>query len=272
MQSDSEQIIQLLIEEGKKFLDNPYAPLKAAGDPDNPIHLKRFNLKAEQIQEANELISNLEEYPHAFVLACIMDTSVVYERAWQVPYRISQLIDIKRFEFEKLLELEKDTISEYFANKENNFGLRYHNDKAEYFYNAVQRIHDNYDDDASKIWENRPTSSKVIRNFLGFKGVGVKIATMAANILVREFKIQFQDMRCIDISPDIHVKQVLSRLGLISMDAKIEEINYFAREKHPEYPGIIDLPIFGIGRNWCKPKKPDCSNCSINELCPKISI
>ena len=42
--------------------------------------------------------------------------------------------------------------------------------------------------------------------------MGIKIATMNANILVRQFKIEFSDYYSIDISSDIHVRRILKRL------------------------------------------------------------
>lgn len=74
---------------------------------------------------------------------------------------------------------------------------------AEFFFDAIQLIHKKYKDNASNIWKDKPKSATIVRRFLEFNGVGVKIATMAANILAREFKIPMQDRICIDISPDV---------------------------------------------------------------------
>ena len=141
---------------------------------------------------------------------------------------------------------------------------------AEIFYSAIKKIHKDYANDASRIWSGEPSSATIVRRFLEFKGAGVKIATMAANILAREFKISMRDYICIDISPDRHVKRVFKRLGFISKEATNDELVYCARELNPEYPGIFDFPAFDIGRNYCHSKKLDCKSCYLNKYCPKI--
>ena len=94
---------------------------------------------------------------------------------------------------------------------------------------------------------------------------------MAANILARDFKIPLRDFFCIDISPDVHVKRVFKRAGLIPNNAPNENemLIYTARELYPIYPGIFDLPCWEIGRNWCKPTNPQCNQCYLNDVCPK---
>jgi hypothetical protein len=42
------------------------------------------------VPEADALVNNLKEFPHAFVLACLMDRQGGWKKAWQVPYRMSQ--------------------------------------------------------------------------------------------------------------------------------------------------------------------------------------
>ena len=85
----------------------------------------------------------------------------------------------------------------------------------EYFYDAIELIHNKYNDDASNIWKSNPNSAQVGCRFLEFNGVGIKIATMAVNILSRDYKVPMTDMSAIDISPDRHVKRCMYRLGLI---------------------------------------------------------
>jgi len=194
-----------------------------------------------------------------------MDRQVDAERAWLIPYEISK--ELGDFSFSKLLQLSKDQTVAIFRKKK----LHWLNIvTAGNFYLAVQKIHNEYEDDASNIWKGTPKSGTIVRRFLGFKGAGVKIATMATNILARDYKIPMKDHSCIDVSPDRQVKRVFIRLGLIPQQAKNEEVMYCARELNPNYPGAFDLPCWEIGKEWCKPRNPECEQCYLNSCCPKI--
>ncbi len=94
---------------------------------------------------------------------------------------------------------------------------------------------------------------------------------MAANILARQFKIPMLDYYCIDISPDVHIRRVLYRLGFVEKEASPDMVIYKARELNPEFQGLIDFVCWEIGRNYCRPKIEDCKceDCFMNEACPK---
>ena len=246
--NNKEIIVKILIEKGKELFNQSYKKIKFTK-----------NL------EADELLNDLKNYPHAFVLGCLMDRQMKAENAWLIPYKIAR--EIGSFQFKKLLSLKPKTIKNIFRRKNLH---RFNDQMAEIFYSAIQKIHKDYTNDASRIWLGKPSSATIVKRFLEFKGAGVKIATMAANILAREFKIPMKDYICIDISPDRHLKTVFKRLGFISKEATNDELIYCARELNPEYPGIFDFPAFDVGRNYCHPRKPDCKNCYLNKYCPKI--
>jgi len=90
---------------------------------------------------------------------------------------------------------------------------------------------------------------------------------MAANILAREFKVEFSDYRSIDISTDTHVMRVMQRMGYVPKGASRQEVIEKARELYPEYPGVIDLPCYRIGKNYCHPNNPECDKCMVNSHC-----
>jgi len=108
----------------------------------------------------------------------------------------------------------------------------------------------------------------VVFRFLQFHGVGPKIATMAANILARRFKVRFSDYTAIDISADVHVRRVFRRLGLVRSGATPDEVIYKARALNPEFPGILDFAAFSIGREWCRPRIQLCGECYMQGVCP----
>ena len=136
---------------------------------------------------------------------------------------------------------------------------RFNDAMAEIFYKAVWRIKTKYGGDASRIWSNNPSSAAVVYRFLQFDGVGVKIATMAANILARQFKVPFSDYYSIDISPDVHVFRVFRRTGLTEPDATRDAVIYKARELCPEFPGITDAACWRIGRGFAMLPLPTAS-------------
>jgi len=138
---------------------------------------------------------------------------------------------------------------------------------ADYFYNAINRIKDCYDGFAANIWNNNPSSAAIVRRFLEFSGMGPKKATMAANILVRDFHIPVSDRFSLDISVDIHVRRVFSRLGFITDDATPEYIIYRARELNPSYPGIFDGVLWDLGRGLCRSTGPECTLCKYAKFC-----
>jgi hypothetical protein len=140
---------------------------------------------------------------------------------------------------------------------------------AVYFYKGIQRILNDYNGYASRIWRDDLSAITIMKRFLNFDGAGIKIASMATNILIREFKLPIKDKSHIDISPDIHVKRVFTRLGFIEDGSTNEEIIYSARSLYPDYPGVFDLPTWEVGRNWCKANEPDCNSCFLNTHCRK---
>ena len=213
---------------------------------------------------ADALLNDLDNYPHAFVLACVMDRQIKAERAWFIPYQISEKIG--GFEFARLHSLTPANVRELMTKPTPLH--RFSDVMTENFYDAVQLIGDAYDGDAANIWRGKPASAEVVYRFLQFRGVGPKIATMATNILAREFKIELSDYYSVDISADVHVRRVFSRLGLVNNGAGIDEVIYRARGLYPQFPGMLDLPAWDIGRNWCKSGVPLCGDCYMHNLCP----
>lgn len=257
-----ERVLERLVEHGKNTFR---APAKAF-----PISFKKPpDLDQVEHQEAKSLVNDLEHYPHAFVIACITDRQIAADRAWIIPYRLSQRIGSPgkpTLLFSTLLELSEDELQAHMEGPPSLHWL--HKDMGRHIHSALRRIAEKYEGKTERIWADRPSSARLVYRFLEFEGIGPKIATMAANILVRHFKIRVSDRFSIDISPDRHVRRVLPRLGLLPEGATSEQIIYRARDLNPEFPGLLDLPAYEIGQNWCKPKNPKCVDCFMSEVCP----
>jgi hypothetical protein len=112
-----------------------------------------------------------------------------------------------------------------------------------------------------------PPSAAVVRRFLEFYGAGPKIASMAVNILARQFKVPLRDHHFVDISIDRQVRRMMIRLGLVPAGASDLLLIYAAREAYAEFPGIFDLALWRIGRTVCRESAPRCDECPLADLC-----
>lgn len=214
---------------------------------------------------ADRLVNSIRKYPHAFVIACLLDKQLKAERAWMAPYEIS--VRLGSFEIQELARLSK-TKWAHIMSKPTPLH-RFPSKMGCEIYLAVRHIVENYGGNAARIWSGNPSSAAVVYRFLEFEGIGPKVATMATNILARDFKVPMSDYFSIDLSVDTHVKRVLQRMGLVRPDASNEQIVYAARAINPEFPGLLDFPLWEIGREWCKARTPNCGQCYVQRHCPK---
>ncbi|HWB09921.1 MAG TPA: hypothetical protein VG826_11880 [Pirellulales bacterium] len=242
------EITDVLVERGRRLFDGP----------PNFIEFTK-------VREADELLNDLTLHPHAFVLACVMDRQIRAEKAWLIPFRFAQKLGT--FDFSRLATLTLDETRELMTKPEPLH--RYTEEMSKNFHAAVVVLRQKYAGDAAKMWADCPSSADVVYRFLELRGVGPKIATMAANILAREFKIPFRDFYSIDVSADVHVRRVFGRLRLINEGDSLEAVVYRARALHPEFPGLLDYPAWEIGRRWCRPQAPLCGECYMRDLCPR---
>lgn len=247
------EIVSKLVSEGKTLFQ------RTKGDIVPFIRNSRYS----QRKEADKLLNNFNKYPHAFVIGCLADKQVDADIAWLTPYNIYS--QVESFEISALAKIELSQFRRIMENAKPRH--RFHNMLSEEIYYGIKHIVKGYGGNASKIWADKPSCALVAKRFLEFKGIGPKISSMATNILARDFKIKFSDYSCIDISADVHIQRVFKRLGLCNEGASIDEIIKTARALHPEFPGLMDLPTWEIGRDFCDPKTPKCNECYMLSLC-----
>jgi len=127
------------------------------------IDKSRFNDISSQIvhfvddPESNKFLNDLERFPHAYVLACLMDRQIKAERAWIIPVEIMSILGT--FEINKLFHTSLESYRKIFNEKKLH---RFNDTTAEVFYSGVQYIVNKYNGDASNIWKLHFDSSNHI--------------------------------------------------------------------------------------------------------------
>ena len=225
---------------------------------------------------SHALVNDLERYPHAFVLGCIADRRAQADIAWSLPEKIREAA--QDFEIETLVELPESVWSSVLDRSGHPLAKK----MKSLLPAAIRFIADKYDGDAARIWAAGSSGAAGARRFLAFDGVGLKIANMAANILIREFGVELT-RPLPDIAVDTHVRRVFERLGLLrplehsrlrsTEEKQKSRVQLRARELSPGWPGELDWPTWYIGRKWCHARrKRECGACCMGAICPSSSI
>jgi endonuclease III len=238
---------KLLTRRGRQLFRAPGAPIQFTGHA-----------------SADRMLNDLDRYPHALVIACIMTRQMRAERCWMIPYEFKRRVGT--FRIQLLRRLTDSEVMKAFSKPTPLH--RYTAEMARNFQLAIQLIATKYRGHTSRIWADEPSSAELVYRFLEFRGIGPKIATMAANILARQFKVPLRDYYSIDVSADVHVKRVFERLALVGPNADVNQVIFRARSLSPKFPGLLDFPAWEIGREWCRPRRPSCQLCYMHSLCP----
>jgi endonuclease III len=201
MSARMEQLVCRLVDDGRKLLAQPRQAALFAYNP-----------------AADAILNDIERYPQAFVLGCLANRMGKAKQAWKVPLRLRE-----RFGTLDVAALAQKTEADWVRVARDPTPIhRRPKLMAKVLRLGVQRLQDCYDGDAARIWEGSPPSATVVRRFLEFHGAGPKIASMGANILVSQFKVPLRDYYFVDISVDVQVRRVMTRLGFVPEGASEE--------------------------------------------------
>jgi endonuclease-3 len=223
---------------------------------------------SERSQLSNDAKANqlLHDNSFAFLLAVIADYGIEADRAWSLPYLLQTRLG--SISPQTLAQMSVDELSETIRAVH---GHRFPVRVADFFLNAAKRVISDYQGDADRLLKQRRVID-VERDLWNFRGIGQKKGSMAVNILARDLGWLTpapEELKYIDVSYDVQVQRVFIRAGLASHNSE-EEIVQAARRLAPDYPGRLDIGAWEIGRKWCRPKNPNCPDCPLAKVCPKL--
>ena len=128
-----------------------------------------------------------------------------------------------------------------------------------------------YESDVRKIWNGVPPEKVhvIYDRFREFSGIGDALSRMAQFILVREHGIAGgeKNRRLMKVKPDRHVRRVSFRLE-VSKSRTVKAVDAAIEQLELRSPADFDWVLFDVGREYCRPSDPKCSDCPLNEVCP----
>ena len=202
-----------------------------------------------------------------FIFGLIFDQGIGWKAAWKGPTELEGRLgklDVGAISRMSLDDLEKVMRTPKSLH-------RFPRKVARWLILASRHIEEGYGGDPAAVWSDKPVARDLQNRFDDFPGIDQKKASMAVNILVRDYGVLGNDaLKHLDVSFDIHVRRVFLRTGLVDRDRE-EDVVKAARELNPAYPGALDLPAWKVGHNWCHYTHPDCANCPLDAVCPKLT-
>lgn len=210
-----------------------------------------------------------------FFLGVMLDRSINADYAWNAAKFISETlgdpIDSSVL-WKKLYTLEKRRLLGFLRYGNGGYAFhRHYKTFAHLLPKSSLLLLEKYDGDPRNIWNGQRDIDDVRKRLEEFPCIGPALSRMTILILSRDYGLLggAKAKKQLDIKPDIHVKRVFMRSGIIQKGASDKDVIKIARVLSPSYPGMLDNPAFNIGRNICRPTKPLCKECPLDRVCLK---
>ncbi len=99
--------------------------------------------------------------------------------------------------------------------------------------------------------------SEILDELTSYKGVGVKTASCVLLFSLRR-----------NVCPvDTHVNRIVNRVGLVSSNQPEKTFNSLFGKIPEGLAHSFHSNLILLGREFCKPTNPDCSNCPLLQIC-----
>lgn len=202
--------------------------------------------------------------PNAFLFGVLFTQGIPAERAWAGPARLRERLGTLDPAW---LAVNPASVRE--AVQAPPMLHRFKETLPRWIVSASTRLVDEYACDASRIWLPGSQVLDVVQRLGAFEGIGRKKAVMAAEILIRHFRVGLEGREHGTVAYDVQVRRVFLRSGLVDMDSRTA-MESAATEFNPIAPGMLDLPAWLVGRQWCRPRNPRCAECRLGAVCPRL--
>ena len=213
---------------------------------------------------------------NSFIVGVLLDRQINAQRAWDAANWIVESIYDKDSRFwEAVITLEPRRLNGFMRYGWG--GKAFHRNwrtMARNLLKCAEIIIDKYDGDPRKIWNNERCISSVRKRFEELPGIGEALSRMAVLILARNYGLLGgkSALPKLDVKPDVLLKRVFKRTGLVPSNPSFEDFLKAARKLNPEFPAALDPPAWDIGRTFCTPRAPKCEECPLDRRCLKVGL
>lgn len=192
-----------------------------------------------------------------FLVCCLLDWQMHTDQPWRNGQRL----------VEELLGDPEDVWREITSVSKAEWESKYRDYKLHRFpagHNRLWRIakdiRDRYDGDAGSIWKGKESAAVLVE--LLALGAGEQISRMIVGALRDCGQIEGPG----DVKADIHVCRVLGRV-VYGKEISAPAATELARQLNPSDPWQIDWPLWKVGKDYCRPRSPDCKRCYLAPHC-----
>ena len=193
-------------------------------------------------QQRSEFVNLMESFkdPYLVLISCILSLRTNDKTTYPATLRMLNLAKTPQ----EMSEISVDELQKAI------YPVGFYANKAKQIIELSKEITEKY---------NGQTPNE-IEELCKFNGVGRKTANL---VLAKGFN---KPAICVDV----HVHRIFNRIGYVKT-TNPEETEMTLRKILPKKYWIdINTLIVTHGQNVCKPQKPNCQNCPINQYCKKL--